>query len=338
MSIGRAGGRVDMRDINAYFSLPATQQIGLGQIVNIYGRNLDYGEPYPEFPWQAPTQLSGRDTRRGFWGYTHRSANFDGVGDYLVGANTIDSDSTYQPQLTDSYTLSMWVRATRTSAPAPGYAIPLFFVGGQNGFTGPFLGLYYSGRLTNGATENLFIARMFRAAYASGPRRDYRFRPTFSGGSIWWGFTNNRSMNHILLQYDGAGGFAGAFRFWWNGVEVGVYSTNNLGGSGGLVWTGKNLRASMGGFPYNGYSTPGSFQAANVQFFRGAVAGTYYSQMYNNGAGLGPFAQSGSAIFHYYPLYLNGWDQASAVGGSPGTTYNFNTVNTAYGNMRRPVY
>jgi len=129
MTIGRLGNQVQMRDINAEFNIrPSTVQIGLGQIVNIYGRNADYGPPYPEFPWQAPTKLSGVDTGRGFHGYTHRSANFDGINDYLYGANTIDSYASFQPQMTDSFTLSMWVRATRTSVPQPGYAIPLFLL------------------------------------------------------------------------------------------------------------------------------------------------------------------------------------------------------------------
>ena len=338
MTIGRLGNQVQMRDINAEFNIrPSTVQIGLGQIVNIYGRNADYGPPYPEFPWQAPTKLSGVDTGRGFHGYTHRSANFDGINDYLYGANTIDSYASFQPQMTDSFTLSMWVRATRTSVPQPGYAIPLFFIGGQNGFTGPFFGLYYSGRLSNGATEDLFIARFFRGAYTSGPTRDYRFRATFSGGNIWWGYTNPRLMNHILLQYDGAGSFSGAFRMWWNGVELGVYSNNSLGNSGGLVWTSKNARVEVGRFPYNGSTASGSMLLTNLQWIRGAVAGTYFSQMYNRGAGGGPRMQDGTLNYHYYSLYLNGFDMAQDSGGTNGI-YDLAAYQVGFGNMIRPVF
>ena len=339
MTIGRQNGQVQMRDINAEFHIrPAAVQIGLGQIVNIYGRNADYGKPYPNYPWQGSTQLSGISDGLGFHGYTHRSANFDGINDYLYGANTIDSFSTFQPQLTDPFTLSMWVRATRTGAPPAGYAIPLFFIGGQNGFTGPFFGLYYSGRLTNGATENLFIARFFRGNYSSGPTRDYRFRAPLASGGIWWGYTNPRLMNHILLQYDGNGGYSGAFRFWWNGVEYGIIRTNNFANSGGLVWTGKNLRVEIGRFPYTGSPASGSMLCTNVQFFRGAgVASTYYSQMYNEGAGAGPYVQGNTANFNYWPMYLNGMDMARELGASNSGVYDLNSYQVGFGNMIRPV-
>ena len=340
MTIGRQGGQVQMRDINAEFNIrPAAVQIGLGQIVNIYGRNADYGRPYPDFPWQAPTYLSGISGDRGFHGYTHRSANFDGLNDYLYGANTIDSFSTFQPQLTDPFTLSMWVRATRTTGLLPGYAIPLFHIGGNQGsFTGPLFQFYYSGRLSNGATEDLFIARLFRGNYSSGPTRDYRFRATFSGGNIWWGYTNPRLMNHILLQYDGAGTYSGAFRMWWNGVELGVNRTNNVGNSGGLVWTGKNARVEVGRFPYNGSVAMGSMLCTNLQWFRGyGVASSYYSQMYNGGAGAGPWMQGNTSGFHYWPLYLNGMDMARELGASNPGNYDLNSYQVGFGNMIRPV-
>jgi len=339
MTIGRINGKVEMRDINAEFNIrPATPQIGLGQIVNIYGRNADYGRPYPDYPWQAPTKLSGYTDGTGFHGYTHRSANFDGINDYLYGANTVDAYPSYQPQLYEPWTLSMWVRATRTSAPPRGYAIPLFHIGGNQGsFTGPMVQFYYSGLLSNGSTENLFIARFFRSSYASGPRRDYRFRAPFSGGSLFWGYTNPRRMNHILLQYDGAGSFSGAFRMWWNGVELGVYSNNSLGNSGGLVWTSKNARVEVGRFPYNGSTASGSMLLTNLQWIRGAVAGTYFSQMYNRGAGGGPRMQDGTLNYHYYSLYLNGFDMAQDSGGTNGI-YDLAAYQVGFGNMIRPVF
>jgi hypothetical protein len=340
MTIGRQNGQVRMRDINAEFNIrPAAVQIGLGQIVNIYGRNADYGRPYPDFPWQAPTYLSGISGDRGFHGYTHRSANFDGINDYLYSANTIDAFSTFQPQLTDAFTLSMWVRATRTATPPPNYAIPLFFIGGQNGFTGPLFGLYYSGRLSNGATEDLFIARFFRGTYNAGPTRDYRFRAIFTGGNrIWWNPTNPRLMNHILLQYDGAGPYSGAFRMWWNGVELGVFRTNNFSNSGGLVWTSKNLRVEIGRFPYTGSPANGAMLCTNVQWFRGyGVASSYFSQMYNRGAGAGPFVQGNTPEFHYWPLYINGMDMARELGASNPGNYDLNSYQVGFGNMIRPV-
>lgn len=339
MTIGRLGYQVQTRDINAEFNIrPARVQIGLGQVVNTYGRNADYGRPYPDYPWQAPTKLSGGPDGTGFHGYTHRSANFDGINDYLYGANTIDAYPSFQPQLTDPFTLSMWVRATRTAAPPPNYALPLFFIGGQSGFTGPFFGLYYSGRLSNGATEDLFIARLFRGNYTSGPTRDYRFRAPFSGGSIWWGYTNPRRMNHILLQYDGAGSFSGAFRMWWNGVELAVNRTNNYPNSGGLVWTGKNLRVEIGRFPYTGSPANGAQLITNVQWFRGyGVASSYYNDMYNRGAGAGPFAQGNTTSLNYWPLYLNGMDMGQELGGGYAP-YDLNSYQVGFGNMIRPVF
>ena len=339
MTIGRVNAGTTMKDVIAEFHIrPANVQWGLGQIVNTYGRNADYGKPYPEYPWQAPTKLAGVSDGLGFHGYTHRSANFDGINDYLYGANTVDSFSDFQPQLTDSWTLSMWVRATRTSAPPAGYAIPLFHIGGNQGsFTGPMIQFYYSGRLSNGATENLFIARFFRGNYTSGPTRDYRFRAPLSGGSIWWGYTNPRLMNHILLQYDGAGPYSGAFRMWWNGAELGVNRTNNFPNSGGLVWTSKNARIEVGRFPYNGATASGSMLMTNLQWFRGAVAGTYASQMYDSGSGGGPRKQAITANFHYWPMYLNGMDMAREIDASNSGIYDLNSFQVGFGNMIRPV-
>ena len=341
MTIGRLNYQVQTRDIPAEFNIrPATVQTGLGTIVNTYGRNADYGRPYPDYPWQAPTKQSGGPDGTGFHGYTHRSANFDGINDYLYGANTVDAFSTFQPQLYDPWTLSMWVRATRTSAPPRGYAIPLFHIGGNQGsFTGPMVQFYYSGLLSNGSTENLFIARFFRSRYADGPRRDYRFRAPLSSGSLWWGYTNPRRMNHILLQYGGEGNFAGAFRMWWNGVELGVYSNNSLGNSGGLVWTGKNARVEVGRYPYNGSTASGAMLLTNLQWFRGySVAGTYYNDMYNRGAGAGPFAQNNTPGFHYWPLYLNGFDMARELGATNAGIYDLASYQVGFGNMNRPVF
>jgi len=124
---------------------------------------------------------------------------------------------------------------------------------------------------------------------------------------------------------------------WWNGVELGVNRTNNYPNSGGLVWGGKNLRVEIGRFPYTGSPANGAQLITNVQWFRGAVAGAYFREMYNRGAGGGPRMQDSTLNYHYWPLYLNGMDMAQESGGTNGI-YDLASFQVGFGNMIRPVF